>query len=322
MRPFICAIWFAAAVVHADEPVDLDAPSLQLVAKKDGQIALVPKVLVGEPFHVVVTATARPDVLVNLPASFDTGSFEVLERSEGQSPDGRERSFDLIVVAWKTGAQTLPPIPMTYVPKGKGEVKRISTAGLDVEVVAILPDPTQGELAPIAAPVDVFVKDWTLVWVAVGAGAILVLLGVALVVRRMVRRRHRRVRAAAVVGDLRSPDEIALDRLAALEQSGALDHADRRPYYFAVTEIVRDYLGRRFAFDARDKTSSELMAALERSSAVHEVRVEVERWLGACDLVKYARVSVEHAEAARSLAEARALVQSTRPPPPEAARAQ
>jgi hypothetical protein len=110
-------------------------------------------------------------------------------------------------------------------------------------------------------------------------------------------------------------------RLAELERSGALDQVDRRPFYFTVTEIVRDYLGRRFGFDALDMTSRELCDALARSPASEEVRGDTERWLSGCDLIKFARVAAARDEAAGALAQARGLVEVTTPPPPEAARA-
>ena len=302
----------------ADEPVDPDAPSLSLLAKQGpaGEVARVPKVKVGEPFTVLITATAKADVLVNLPATFDAGDFEVLERRETASPDGAEKRFALAVVAWKPGALKLPGIPITYVPKGKGEVKQIKTAPLDVEVEAVLTEPEKADLRPLAPPVDVLVKDWTLVYVAVAVGGAVVLGGLVLVLGRVVARRRRRGTPTPVVVDLRPPHEIALERLRLLERSGRLDEVDRRPFYFEVTEIVRDYLGRRFGFDALDKTSRELLDALERAEASPPVRSDVERWLGACDLIKYARVAADHGEAAAALAAAVALVETSRPPAP------
>ncbi len=317
--------WFAVLVLlgaaaRADE-VDPDAPSLRLYAMRDAQVALVPKVKVGEPFHVVVEATAKPDVLVNLPASWDAGSFEVTDRAETQSPDGTERRYDLTVVAWKPGKATLPPVPITYIPKGKGEVKQILSKPLDVEVTAVVEDPEKTELAPIAPPVEVYVKDWILVYVAGGAVGVVLVGGAGVLIGRVVARRRRRRTPVARVADTRPAHEIALARLAELERSGALDAVDRRPFYFAVTEIVRDYLGRRFGFDALDMTSSELLEAL-RAPAPPDVQGAVEHWIGDCDLIKFARVPAARDEAARALGAARALVEASRPPPAvEAARA-
>jgi hypothetical protein len=308
----------SAGSAWADEPIDPDAPSLSLLAKQGptGQVARVPKIKVGEPFQVLVIATAKTDVLVNLPASFDAGDFEVLDRKETASPDGAEKRFDLTVVAWKPGQLSLPGIPITYIAKGKGDVKQIKTAPLDVEVEAVLGEPEKADLRPLAPPVDVYVKDWTLVYVAAAVGGAVVLGGIGFIIGRVVKRRRRRAAPAELALDLRAPHEIALERLRLLERSGRLDEVDRRPFYFEVTEIVRDYLGRRFGFDALDMTSFELLGALERAAAPEPVRADVERWLAGCDLIKYARVAADHGEASATLASAVTLVEASRPPAP------
>lgn len=321
MRAAAVALLFAASLAGADENVDPDAPSLTLLARQGAarEVALVPKVKIGEPFQVVINATAKAEVLVNLPASFDAGDFEVTERKETASPDGTEKHFELTVVGWKPGHVTLPGIPVTYVPKGKGEVKQVKTAPLDVEVEAVLADPEKADLRPLAPPVDVMVKDWTLVYVVGAVGGALLLGGGTLLLGRLVARRRKRRTPEPEAVDLRPPHEVALAKLAELEKSGRLDDADRRPFYFAVTEIVREYLGRRFGFDALDMTSAELLAALERTAAEPAVRAEVEGWLAGCDLVKYARVPAQRDEAAAALASAIAMVEKLKPAAEESA---
>src|SRR5262249_37094619 len=160
----------------------------------------------------------------------------IVGRSELASADGTERRYDLSVVGWKPGKATLPPIPVTYVSKGKGEVKQIATTPLDVEVTPVLEDPEKAELAANAPPVEVYVKDWTLVYVAGGVGGALLAGGIGVLVGRAVAKRRRKARPAVKIVDLRPAHEIALARLAELERSGALDQVDRRPFYFAVTE--------------------------------------------------------------------------------------
>jgi hypothetical protein len=115
-----------------------------------------------------------------------------------------------------------------------------------------------------------------------------------------------------------------------------LDADDRRPFYFAVSEVVREYLGRRLAFDALELTSSELLAAMDARAEVLAVRGELAAWLAACDLVKYAGVAAARDEGLALLERAVGIVESTHaavraaaapppaalpPPPPEAARA-
>ena len=44
---------------------------------------------------------------------------------------------------------------------------------------------------------------------------------------------------------------------------GFLEDADNRPFYFAVSEVIRDYLGARYGFDSLEMTTDELVAELQ-----------------------------------------------------------
>jgi hypothetical protein len=304
----------------ADEPAsqpagpDPDAPSVRLLAMREGQPVVIPKVKVGEPFHVVVTAVPRPDVVVNLPASFDTPSFEVVERRELPLVAGSpERSFDLTVVAWEAGTLTFPPLPVTYV--SKGQVKQVLTGGLTVEVNAVVREDDKSQAPrPIAPPVPVLERDYTLVWIGVGLAGGAAVWGAATMALARLRRRRRRVAAAvAEAADNRPADEIALEKLRALARSGLLDASDLRPFAFQLTEIVREFLGRRFGFDALELTTTELLETLRRAPGAEVLLADLEVWLYDLDLVKYAGVKASRAEAQAALDQALALVERVRP---------
>ncbi len=314
-RVALALVLLTSVAARADDDVMADAPSLRVLAMKDGQPALAPSVKVGERFQLVVTATARPDVVVGMPAAFDSGVFEVLERQERTTPGSSEHVYELTVVAWEPGRQSFPPIPITYVPKGQGQLQQVTTAELEVEVVPVLADEeAKVDLRPLAPPVSVYEKDWTLVIVAAAAGGALLAAAALWLAVRAVRRRRARARAEEPVVDLRPPHEIALARLEALGSSPLLDEADRKPFTFAMTEVVREYLGRRFGFNALDMTTSELLEAL--SAQPEALRVALERWLSACDLVKFARLPASREDATAMLREAVALVEMSKPVPP------
>jgi hypothetical protein len=292
---------------------DPDAPSLRVETWKDGVVVVNPQVKVGEPFHVVITAAPRPDVVVGMPAALDAGKLEITDRDEATVPGSGERIFDLTVVAWEPGKQEFPPLPITYVAKGQSELREIRSAPFEIDVLAVVGDES-AELRPLAPPVPVYERDYTLVKLAAAAAGALLVAGVVALLVRSARRR-RRVAAAAAVVDLRPAHEIALEKLAALSSGPLLGDDDRRPYYFALTEIVREYLGRRYGFAALDMTSQELLDAVAAVPEAAPIRGELEGWLGACDLVKFARVPASRDEAAGALERARALVETTTPPP-------
>jgi len=314
-RLFLMAALFLVAPAAAEEKPDPDAPSLRVETWKDGIVVVAPKVKVGEPFHIVITATPRPDVVVGVPATLETGKFEVVDRKETTVPGSGERIFDLTVVGWEPGKHPFPPVPVTYIAKGQSELEKIETAEMELDVLAVVGDES-AELKPLAPPVPVFERDFTLVKIAAGVTGGLIAAGVVALLVRSARKRRRVAAAAAKPEELRPPYEVAVEKLRALETSPMVAAEDKRPFYFALTEIVREYLGRRFGFQALDMTSQELLDAIAAAPEAAPVRGELEGWLQACDLVKFARVPASRSEAAGALERARALVEASKPPPP------
>ena len=293
----------ATAASAAPEP-----PPLRVLLQKDGQVTLTPKLRVGEPLTMTITVTPRPGTTLSLPAAFEITPFEVVARREVPAGPG-ERAFQLVIVAWEAGDLKLPPIPISYSIGGDaGEVK---TDELPIKVEATILD-QNAQPRPIAGPVAISIRDLTLAWIGVGA-----LGGIGLVLGAMALWRRRRARWSAARGaadalDTRTPEEIALAHLRELAERG-LGGNDPRPFYFRLTEIVRDYLGRRFGFDALELTSEELLGRMGTTP----IRTDLARWLFTCDLVKYARAPSDAEEAHRELDQARTIVERCRPAPPE-----
>jgi hypothetical protein len=222
------------------------------------------------------------------------------------------RELELEVVAWVVGDLQLPPIPVTYVVQGTAYV--VQTDPVPIQVVSFIGE-GEAELRDIAPPVPVSRTSWTLLSALIGAAAALLVGLVALVVVRRWRRRRRRDLPGRRVSGAGAPavafDDQALARLDALERSGALEAADRRPFYFELSEIVRGYLGRRYGFPALDSTTAEIRSRLAAGEG-RPVAEQVGEWLERCDLVKYASYSADRDDARAALADARSLIEATR----------
>ena len=141
---------------------------------------------------------------------------------------------------------------------------------------------------------------------AAGLGALVTFL----VVRKLRARRGERPGPPP-----RPAHEVALERLDRLGAYGFLEDADNRPFYFAVSEVIRDYLGGRYGFDSLEMTTDELIAELKRHAGRELIMGEIQGWLSACDLVKFAKISPTAAEARGALESAIRIVKATRPAP-------
>jgi hypothetical protein len=294
----------AAAATATPAPPDPDAPTV--AARVDKSEAHV-----GDPIALSVTAIARRGIAVNLPSAFALEPFTLLDRKEGEQDlgDGRvKREFTLSVAAYEPGQVELPPVEVTYLGKA-GEVRTARTAPIPIKIASLIANEPEPAIKEIAPPVPVLQPDLLLAYVAGGlAAAVIGALLTWLVVRRL------RGRVLMRPGPPPRPaHEVALERLDRLGTYGFLENADNRPFYFAVSEVIREYLGSRFGFDSLELTTDELLAELRRSASRELVLGEIEGWLSACDLVKFAKISPSASEARGALETAIRIVSSTRP---------
>jgi hypothetical protein len=310
-----------AAVVDAPDAgvVDHDAPTVA------ARLQAGDAVHVGDAVVLVVTAISRRNVPVNLPGALDLGAFSVLDRKESEQDlgDGRVRhEFTLTIAAYEPGDKEVPPVEVTYL-GGSGDVRTARTTALPVKLTSLIANEPEPALKDATGPVSVLEENRVVIYGAAGLfAAALGALVTFLVVRRL------RARVAARPGPPPRPaHEIALEKLDRLGQYGFLEDADNRPFYFAVSEIIREYLGARFGFDSLELTTDELVEELRRTAdrelGIHGA--EIRGWLAACDLVKFAKISPSATEARGALETALRIVTTTRPrpePAPVTARAE
>ena len=80
-----------------------------------------------------------------------------------------------------------------------------------------------------------------------------------------------------------------------------------------VSDVVREYLGGRYAFDGLETTTDEMITLLERRGAALQLTQDVFAFLSRCDLVKFAKVTPDRDEADLVFTKAYELVHGSRP---------
>jgi hypothetical protein len=305
-----------AAIIDAPDggaAIDRDAPTVTSRLQAGANVDDKATFHVGDAIGLVVTAISRRNVPVNLPGTLDLGAFTVLDRKESEKDlgDGRvQHEFALTVATYEPGEREIPAIEVTYLGRG-GDVRTARAAALPIKITSLIANEPEPALKDAAGPVVVMEENLLLVYV--GAAIVAAALGALLtylIVRRM------RARVAARPGPPPRPaHEIALDKLDRLGRYGFLEDADNRPFYFSVSEIIREYLGARFGFDSLELTTDELLAELKKAAGKELLLGEIQGWLSACDLVKFAKISPSAAEARGALETAIRIVTTTRPRP-------
>ncbi len=127
----------------------------------------------------------------------------------------------------------------------------------------------------------------------------------------------------------RPPWEIALEKLDEARHAGLLEARRHGEYFDRVSDAVRGYLGARFGFDGLESTSDEILSALKKQAGGF-VRLEtgdepsgapapgvpldeIRRFLGDCDLVKFANLKPSPEQCASALRSGEHIVRATMP---------
>jgi hypothetical protein len=130
-------------------------------------------------------------------------------------------------------------------------------------------------------------------------------------------RRKRSLRGlAAAAGpppDTRSPEVIAESELASLESSHLWEEGRHKEFYTTLTEILRWYLERRFAFPATRETTSEIHHRLRGLDFDRRLLAVFKELFDRADLVKFSKIAAQTRWGAADLEAARRLVRESTP---------
>ncbi len=312
--PLLSLLLMAPLASRAQPP---GAPGHEEVQPQDLSVRVDPQqVRIGEPFVYEVVLTHPKDQRYELALPKETGDFEVLDqtRNRKDGEDSATTTFGVRMSAFALGKVEVPALTFDVAtPEGP---KRYTLPGREVEVAATLPPDAEGqgaELFDYQPPQEVPIRSWRLVLGLLGALAAGLL---AWALWRWWKNRPKRVVVVPVLPlDVRT--RKALDALKA-EDLPARGHV--KDFYFRLSEIVRGYLGERYAFEALECTSSELMTALRKLHAPGLPEDALMRFVSESDMVKYAKADASPEACRDALAFGYALIDKTYvpPPPPQA----
>ena len=161
------------------------------------------------------------------------------------------------------------------------------------------------DIREIRGPKSVLAGSWVVP--AVLVGTLLVALGAAYVIWR---RRHREVRPRNL-----TLSEQTLERLEGARP--LMQPATAREFGIAASEVIRNYIEKRFDVIATQRTTEEFLQTLLQSSneALARHRSLLEEFLQQCDFVKFAGASLAVTDMEALFQSARGFVLQTGEPP-------
>lgn len=263
--------------------------------------------LVGDWITVRVDLRHPAGIAVEAAMPDTLGRFIVIER---RAPETRPSGSTAVVVvaAYDSGSFTLPPLEFLARVPGDTAARRLATGPLTLEISTVLVD-TGADIRDIVPPLGI----------PLGLAEVLILLAALLAVAAAVVAvvRYRKRRPAAPVPAAPVPERpahvIALEELARLRDQRLWQQGFVKAYYSELTGVLRRYFENRYAIQALEQTTGEIMAALDRHPSSAPVRADIEGLLRLADLVKFARLEPGMADHEGGLRTAYEVVERTRP---------
>jgi hypothetical protein len=184
---------------------------------------------------------------------------------------------------------------------------QLSTEPFELEVTSLLegqfdPQKFRDVKGPVELPAPAARWYWWLLG-GVAAAAIIIVLVVLLL-------RWRRGRGPKTIRI--PPHQWAREQLRALIDEDLLGRDLIQSFYYQLNGIVRQYIELRFSLTAPEMTTQEFLEALrdsDRLAAEHKGLLE--RFMAACDMVKYARYQPGKQEIEQVFATARDFIEQT-----------
>lgn len=273
--------------------------------------------LVGDPIEVRIKIRHEKGISVNLPLSLELGKFSELSRRDntreiGKKGDKRavplvERTFVLQVAAYELGQVSLPPVEVTALGPG-GELITLRTPSFPIQIRSILSNEPNAKPRSLEPPVQVFQRTWWLLYLIIALAAVGLVVTVTLLVNRHLRARRERDKPPPPP---RPAHLVALERLGTIDVESYIEKEAYKELYLMLSEIMRDYVGRRWGFDALEMTTTEIDESLRRAAVGAEVRQRLVTYFNECDLVKFAKCRPEAGGARAAVQGAEALVRQT-----------
>ena len=318
LPPVAVAALVALAAIRGVPPVSAQTPSPVAV----GVVVEPTSVTVGEVFTITLSASHPADyhvIFPNPPDRTDDG-FEIRNQRPVAAVDNGDGTLTSSVIMeaalFRVGEHSTPALSVgARSPDGGGVVYRPARP-VSITVESVLDGSAggvggQATIPPIAPQSEMSSPPlWP--WFAAGAMAMAI---IAFFARRYWRGRN------PPAPPLGAPAEIALAELDRIERLDLPSAGDFSRHYTLVSDCLRAFLNGHFGVPTMERATSEIAAEFRAAAAPESEIGGAVAILEESDLVKFARLSPEPAEAREAVSASRRTVRdlSARPaesPPP------
>lgn len=292
-------------------PLGIYAQDLQALARLDTQ-----QVRIGEPLTYTLEVEGKATLRVQWPQWGDSlGSFEIIEARAKDSSLRQGQLWqrqELVLMAFDSGMKRIPPQEISYLTPGQGDVRRVSTGALQVEVMTVPVDTTQTFRDIKSVQGEPFTLKEILTYVGIG---LLALAPIAVLVWFLMQPKEKRTLTYRKPQPPVPPHEIAMRRLGELEGKKLWQQGQVKAYYAELTGILRSYLEARYRIPALESVTDQILRDLQGKGVPDKQQRDLQHLLPQADLAKFAKSQPSEKENLAAMEMARAFIRNTRPQP-------
>lgn len=265
--------------------LNADAQNISVEAKLDQTT-----IRIGDQTNLRLIVHQPVKEKVNFPKLADTliGKVQIVSSKLDTVIDQNNRSLATVtqsytITSFDQGTYT---IPSYSIGSATGILK---TNELTLMVQTVQVDTTKA-IYDIKQPLAVSYTFWDWlkdhwVWVALGLAVIIAIIGVIWYLKK-------RPKTVTIIKEVK-PDVpahiIALGKLQQLRDKKLYQQDAVKQYHSELSDIVREYLEKRYVIKTHEKTTDEIFAALKYLDIANEYRVKLNQVLILADLVKFAK---------------------------------
>ncbi len=275
----------------------------------DPQIDVKPrKVTVGDPIELTLSVPIESGEIVHFPVHESFAPAEVVRIDTLDNTLSR-RTFRYVISLFETGEIDLPDLPVVSVQDGVNDTIWIDAG--QIEVTSVVDEADTSSIRDIRPPVKL---PWTFKEMLPYLIGGVVALGLAIAAYLWWKKRRRdRGEVPEYVPPPIPPDVLAMRRLEELRIKKLWQDGKPKEYHSELTDILKEYLGSSYDFNAPEMTTEELVAVRGKWAREEELFSQMRRILTVADFVKFAKFNAQPHDHEKSLEMAFGFVEKTRP---------
>ncbi len=272
-------------------------------------------ITIGDQIGVELGISLNKNVDLQWPQIADTLSSHVEVVKQGNidttfKADNMVLRQRLIVTSFDSGYFKVPSISFLYRLKGDSAVFTVGTNSFYLQVNTPVVDTAQPFKAIVAPVEEPYTFAEIATWVGLGLVAVAV---IVLLILYFVRKKNNKPLFKAKPKPLPPPDVEAINKLEELRLARIWQSGKVKLYHSSLTDIMKNYLKRRFGFDAPEMTTDEIISELKGKPVNDEARTKLQGVMQLADFVKFAKAQPTPLENDLSLEHCLDFVKETKP---------